>query len=353
VNPHSPLIWWRGRPTRAEEVTLPFLTPALHYGLSAFEGIRAYRTERGTAVFRLDEHVERLLASARILGLQDLPWSAGDIREAILDTVRANGYPECYVRPLIYLASGGWNLDIGTGTPELGVAVWEWTQYLGEEARQLGVRAHVSSFTRHHPNVTMTKAKLAGNYVNSVLAKTESRRLGFDEAIQLDPQGFVSECTGENLFVVRKGRLLCPPAAAILEGITRDALITVACDLGYQVQEVPLSRDQLYLADEVLVCGTAAEVVGVREVDGRTIGAGGVGPITRRLQETYHEAVRGRLPRYDWWLTYVDVAEPGAGEREHRRVARERSEEAQLRTSAQGFSTLLRGMRAEGCARRP
>jgi branched-chain amino acid aminotransferase len=209
------------------------------------------------------------------------------------------------VRPLIYLSEGGWNLDVGNGKSSLGIAVWEWGPYLGAEAREAGVRANVSSFTRHHPNVMMTKAKIAGNYANSALAKTESVRLGFDEAIMLDPSGFVAECTGENIFLVRDAALVTTPTATILEGITRDSILTLARDLGHEVREEPVSRDQLYLADEVFVCGTAAEVVAVREIDGRKVGSGRMGPFTRSLQEAFHAAVRGENARYDGWLTYV------------------------------------------------
>jgi branched-chain amino acid aminotransferase len=183
--------------------------------------------------------------------------------------------------------------------------VWEWGPYLGAEAREVGVRANVSSFTRHHPNVMMTKAKIAGNYANSALAKTESVRLGFDEAIMLDPSGFVAECTGENLFLVRDAALVTTPTATILEGITRDSILTLARDLGHEVREEPVSRDQLYLADEVFVCGTAAEVVALREIDGRKVGSGRMGPVTRSLQQAFHAAVRGENARYDGWLTYV------------------------------------------------
>jgi branched-chain amino acid aminotransferase len=292
---------------------MPFLTPTLHYGGGAFEGIRAYATDRGPAIFRLREHVERLQGSARVLGLST-PWTDEEIAAAIVDTVRANRFRDAYIRPLIYVASGGWNLDLGGAVAELGIAAWEWRHYLGAEARERGVRANVSSFTRHHPNIAMTKAKIPGHYVNSMLAKSESVRLGFDEAIQLDPQGFVAECTGENLFVVRGGRLLTPHAATVLEGITRDSLLTVARDLGLEVGEQPLSRDQLYLADEVFVCGTAAEVVALREIDHRTIGDGAMGPVTRRLQEAYHAAVRGRSPRYRRWLTWVDARETSPAE---------------------------------------
>jgi branched-chain amino acid aminotransferase len=220
-------------------------------------------------------------------------------------TVAANGFSSCYIRPVIYMASGAWNLNLDTGRHAVGIAAWEWTQFLGAEALEHGVRANVSSFTRHHPNVMMTKAKISGNYANSVLAKTESVRLGFDEAIMLDPFGFVAECTGENLFLVRDGKIRTPDSATVLEGITRDAVLTIARDLGYDLTEGPVSRDQLYAADEVFVCGTAAEVVALREIDFRTIGSGRTGPVTREIQRVYHAAVRGQDPRYADWTTVV------------------------------------------------
>jgi branched-chain amino acid aminotransferase len=192
----------------------------------------------------------------------------------------------------------------------VGIAAWKWTNYLGADALEQGIRANIASFTRHHPNVSMTKAKIAGNYANSVLAKTESVRLGFEEAIMLDTQGFVAECTGENIFVVRHGRIVTPGLATILEGITRDAVITLAGDLGYTVVEAPISRDQLYTADEVFVCGTAAECIGLREIDFRTIGAGKSGPVTRAIQQAFHAAIHGRHPRSAEWLDYVDTSAP-------------------------------------------
>ena len=294
-----------GRLVPPEEATVPFLNTGLHYGLAVFEGIRAYRTARGTAVFRLREHVARLMGSARVLAMPAIPWSESEIIEAVRETVAANGFAECYVRPLIYVSEGAWNLDVGNGKAGLGIAVWEWGPYLGADAREMGVRANVSSFTRHHPNVMMTKAKISGNYANSALAKTESVRLGFDEAIMLDPSGFVAECTGENLFLVRGAALVTTPTATILEGITRDSVLTLARDLGHEVREEPVSRDQLYVADEVFVCGTAAELVAVREIDGRKIGSGRAGPVTRELQQAFHTAVRGENPRYEEWLTHV------------------------------------------------
>ena len=217
----------------------------------------------------------------------------------------ANGFGACYIRPVVYLGDGGWNLTVDGGRARVGIAVWEWADYLGPAAREEGVRANVSSFTRHHPNVAMTKAKITGNYASSILAKTESLRLGFDEAIMLDPQGYVAECTGENLFVVRGGQIATPPAAAVLEGFTREMLIDLARDAGYPVREQPVSRDQLYAAAEVFVCGTAAEVVGLREIDFRTIGAGRTGPVTRALQEAFESVTRGRHPRSSDWMEPV------------------------------------------------
>ncbi|HUJ27868.1 MAG TPA: branched-chain amino acid transaminase [Myxococcales bacterium] len=300
----APRIWLNGRLVPPAEAKLDFLTPGLHYGIAAFEGIRCYATARGPAVFRLREHVERLLGSARVIGWRELPYSVEELIDACVLTVRASGLSECYIRPLIYLAEGGWNLCVDAGKPQTGIAVWEWKQYLGPEAFERGVRANVSSFTRHHPNVMMTKAKVSGNYPNSVLAKTESLRLGFDEAILLDAQGYVAECTGENIFVVKGGKLKTPPEGCILEGITRDSIIALAGDLGMPVSAQPVSRDQLYMADEVFVCGTAAEVIGLREIDFRPIGHGRT-PVTKALQDAYHAAVRGTHPRSAAWLTYV------------------------------------------------
>ena len=302
----SKFIWKDGELVEFEKATVHMLTPAMHYGAAVFEGIRAYNTEKGSAVFRLREHTERLIESAEIFGFRNLPYTGEDIAQAVKDTVRANGFSECYIRPLLYLAGGAWNLNIDAGRPEVMIAVWEWKNYLGEEALAKGIRANISSYTRHHPNVSMTKAKIAGNYVNSILAKTESERLGFQEAIMLDPQGYVGECTGENLFVVRKGRIFTPATAPVLEGITRQSVATIANDLGYEVTEAPISRDQLYNADEVFVCGTAAEVIGLCEIDFRTIGDGKSGKVTRDIQNVYHDAIRGKLAKYEHWCDYVE-----------------------------------------------
>lgn len=305
----SKYIWMDGELVEFEKATIHFLTPALHYGAAVFEGIRSYATEKGPAVFRLKEHAERLINSAKVLGFRELPYTAEEIAEAIRLTVRANDMSECYIRPLLYLTGGGWNLNVDGGVASVSIAVWEWGNYLGEEALEKGIRANISSFTRHQPNVMMTKAKVAGNYPNSILAKTESVRLGFDEAIMLNPQGFVAECTGENIFIVHKGKILTPPLVDILEGITRESVITIAKDMGYEVVETPISRDQLYVADEVFVCGTAAEVIGLSEIDFRTIGVGKTGPVTRAIQKVFHDAIRGKNPKYEHWADYVNASQ--------------------------------------------
>jgi branched-chain amino acid aminotransferase len=301
-------IWMNGKLVDAAHATVPFLTPGFHYGIGVFEGIRCYATGDGPAVFRLEEHLQRLIESAACLGFRSLPYSLEELTEAVDETILRNGYDECYIRPLVWLEDGGWNLNIDGGKPGVGIAVWPWKNYLGAEALEKGVRANVSSYTRHHPNVTATKAKVSGNYVNSFLAKTESVRLGFDEAILLDPQGYVAECTGANLFLVRGGKIVTPPDAPVLEGITRDTLVTLAGDLGVEVVERPVSRDQLYIADEVFVCGTAAECIALREIDFRTIGSGTAGPVTRALQKAYHAAVLGKHERSADWCHPVRAA---------------------------------------------
>ena len=305
----SKYVWMNGELVPFEKATIHFLTPALHYGAAVFEGIRAYDTAQGPAVFRLREHVERLLDSARVFGFRDLPWTVAEVCEAVKQTVRANDFKDCYVRPLLYLSGGGWNLNVDNGQPSLAIAVWEWANYLGEEALAKGIRANISSFTRHHPNVMMTKAKISGNYANSFLAKTESQRLGFEEAIMLDPQGYVAECTGENLFLVRNETLITPSTAPVLEGITRDSILAIANGLGYRVTEQPVSRDQLYVADEAFVCGTAAECIGLSEIDFRKIGSGRTGPVTRSIQTVYHDAIRGKIAAYEGWCDYVRGSE--------------------------------------------
>jgi branched-chain amino acid aminotransferase len=302
----SKFIWMDGKLVEFDKATVHVLSPAMHYGAAVYEGVRAYDTAKGPAIFRLTEHIERLFTSARIFGIQEFPFKVDDIVKASKDVVRENGFKDCYIRPLMYLSDGIWSLNVTVGKVSVMVAAWEWSNYLGEEALANGIRANISSFTRHHPNVAMTKAKVAGNYVNSMLAKTESERLGFQEAIMLDPQGYVAECTGENLFLVKKGQIITPSTAPILEGITRETLATIAADLGYEVIEAPVSRDQLYNADEVFVCGTAAEVIGLSEIDFRTIGDGKSGKVTGEIQKVYHDAIRGKIEKYEGWCEYVN-----------------------------------------------
>jgi branched-chain amino acid aminotransferase len=249
--------------------------------------------------------MERLLDSAHVFGFRDVPFTVDQCVNAAKDVVRANGFKDCYIRPVIYLDGGGWNLNVDNGKASLAIAAWEWGNYLGEEALAKGIRANISTYTRHHPNVTMTKAKVSGNYSNSFLAKTESERLGFQEAIMLDPQGYIAECTGENIFVVRHGKIITPSTAPVLEGITRHSIHTIAQDLGYRILEQPISRDQLYIADEVFVCGTAAECIGLAEIDFRKIGEGKTGPVTRKIQNVYHDAIRGKVAKYEEWCDYV------------------------------------------------
>ncbi|HLF25098.1 MAG TPA: branched-chain amino acid transaminase [Anaerolineae bacterium] len=315
----SKYIWMDGELVEYAKATVHVLTPALHYGLSAFEGIRCYRTAHGPAVFRLREHLARLIDSISILGVRDFPYSVEELRQAVHQTIQANELQQCYIRPLVYMAHGPLGINLDNSKPAVAIAVFEWGTLLGEEALVKGVRAMVSSFTRLHPNVAMTKAKIGGNYVNSVMAKTLALRSGFEEAIMLDPSGFVAECTGENLFLVRSGVIYTPPRATVLEGITRDAVIALASDKGYALLEEPISRDQLYVADEVFVSGTAAEVCAISEIDTRTIGSGRMGAVTREIQQAFFQTVRGEGDRSAEWLDYVNpvrlpIASPAQAE---------------------------------------
>jgi branched-chain amino acid aminotransferase len=304
-------IWIDDSLRPASEGVVPFVSAAVQYGFSVFEGIRCYSTGKGPAVFRMEEHVQRLLDSAHIVGFRELPVTAEQVKTAINQTIAANEFSSCYIRPMIYL-DGAMSLTVEAGQPHFVVAVWEWKAFLGAEAKEHGIRANIASFTRLHPNIMMTKAKVAGNYVSSILAKTESHRAGFDEAIMLGPDGYVAECTGENLFVVRNKIIYTPPRAGILEGITRDTVIALARDLGYSVVEEPISRDQLYIADEAFVSGTAAEVAALREIDFRIIGNGKTGPITRALQQEFDNVVSGRHVRSAEWLAPVPARNAAA-----------------------------------------
>ncbi len=300
----SDYIWMDGEMVPYDQANVHLITPTLHYGPGVFEGIRCYETSRGPAVFRLQEHLERFLDSIHILGVSDFPYSVEDLRKGVHKTIKVNGFNECYIRPIMYL-EGPLGLDMDKSRPRVGIATWEWGPYLGEAAQKEGIHMMVSSFTRLDPNISMTKAKISGNYVNSMMVKTLALRSGYEEAVILDPQGFVAECTGENLFMVSKEIIYSPPLATVLAGITRDAIFTLAKDSGYEISEQMITRDQLYIADEVFIAGTAAEIVGVRMIDHRQVGRGGVGPVTQALLSDYKETVQGRGAHSAEWLDYV------------------------------------------------
>ena len=300
-------IWLDGKLTAWDEAQVHVLTHTLHYGVGVFEGIRAYEVDdgKGGAVFRLQEHIDRLLMSARMC-LIDTPYSRTQLMDACIETLRANGLRGAYLRPLVFLGDGAMGLGATEMAVRVAIATYVWGTYLGEEGVRRGIRAKVSSFARASLQSSLLKAKVCGQYVNSVLAKREVVKAGYDEAILLDTTGQVAEASGENIFAVLRGRLVTPPlSGAILDGITRDSVLTLAHDLGIPADERPLSRDQLYMADEVFLTGTAAEITPVREIDDRTIGTGQPGPITQRLQATFFDAVRGRLPQYGRWLSPV------------------------------------------------
>ncbi len=298
-------IWFDGALVPWEKAQVHVLTHALHYGTAAFEGIRVYRCFDGSsAIFRLSEHVSRLFQSMKILGLS-IPHTEETISDAIIKTVDVNKLKEGYIRPLSFVGEGVMGVYPGGNPIQTIIAVWPWGVYLGSEALEKGIRVKTSSFARHHVNVMMTKAKLAGNYVNSVLAKMEVKKDGYDEALMLDVHGFVSEATGENIFMVHNGVIKTTPLTSVLSGITRDTVICIARDLGYQVVEQQFTRDELYTAEEAFFSGTAAEITPIREVDNRSIGTGTIGHITKRIQETYFRVVKGQDTHYSFWLTKV------------------------------------------------
>jgi len=302
----SDYIWMDGEMVPYEKATVHFITPTLHYGMGVFEGIRCYQTPKGPGVFRLREHMERFLRSIHILGIRDFPYTVEQLRQAVKQTIQVNGFTECYIRPLMYL-EGPMGLNMDNSTPHAGIAAWEWGPYLGQAAMDAGVTMMVSSFTRLHPNINMTKSKVTGNYVNSMLVKTLALRSGYEEAVILDPEGYVAECTGENIFMVYQGILYTPPLANVLEGITRDTIIVLAQELGIPFKEMMFTRDLLYIADEVFISGTAAEVVPVREVDTRKVGEGRPGPIAAALQKVFYENIHGQGIHSNDWLDYVEM----------------------------------------------
>jgi branched-chain amino acid aminotransferase len=299
-------IWTEGELVPFEQATVHVLSPTLHYGVGVIEGIRAYSTARGPAVFRLQEHMHRFLNSARSLGFSPdaLGYDQEELRVAVHRVVHANRLNDCYIRPILYL-SGPLQLILDRHRPVVSIAAWKWGSLMGSDAIEMGIRAMVSSYTRLHPNANLTKSKITGQYANAVQSRTLAARAGFDEAIMLDAEGYVTAGTTQNLFIVMDDELYTSPGDSYVEGITRDSVMKLANDLGYKVTRRKLARDMLYAADEVFICGTATEVVSVREIDFRMVGNGRVGNVTRRLQQLYYETVRGRGLRSAEWLDYV------------------------------------------------
>jgi len=298
-------IWLDGKFVKWSDANIHILTHTLHYGLGVFEGIRCYAgTDGRSAVFRLPEHIRRLFDSAKI-NLIKIPFSPQELEAATLESLRRNHLAEGYIRPLVFIGDGAMGLHPGDNQVRVAVIAWEWGRYLGDEGVAKGIRAKISTFARHHVNSKMTNGKTCGDYVNSILAKREALLDGFDEAIMLDTQGLVSECTGENIFVIRDGTIRTPPLYSVLDGITRASMIEVARDRGYPVEETQLTRDDLYVADEIFLTGTAAEVTPIREIDHRTIGEGKRGVITEELQTAFFDIVTGADSRYDRWRTFL------------------------------------------------
>ena len=299
----TPKIWMNGALVDWADAKVHVLTHTLHYGTGVFEGIRAYATPQGPAVFRLTDHIERLFSSAKIL-MMDIPYTVAELVDATKETVRSTGLPECYVRPIAYYGYGEMGVNTLSCTVDVAIACWPWGAYLGDDAMTKGVRLKISSWTRHDHNTMPPAAKTSGNYVNSSLAKVEALKAGYDEGIMLNRAGLVSECTGENLFVSRNGKLITPPlSAGALEGITQNSVSVIARDLGFEVIGGDIARSDLYIADEIFVCGTAAEVSSVNSVDDRTVPC--PGPKTVAIAETYGKAVRGELAPYAHWCEYA------------------------------------------------
>ncbi len=297
-------IWKDGQLIDWREANLHMLTHSLHYGMAVFEGVRAYKTVDGTAIFRLKEHTQRLFNSAKIFQMA-IPYDMETIMEAQKEVVRSNQLESCYLRPLVWIGSEKMGVSARGNTIHVGIAAWPWGAYLGEEGLARGIRVKTSSFTRHHVNVSMVRAKASGYYINSILANQEVTAEGYDEALLLDTDGYVSEGAGENVFIVRNGKIYTPDLASCLDGITRDSVLTMARDMGIEVIEKRITRDEVYCADEAFFTGTAAEVTPIRELDNRQIGIGSRGPVTEKLQALFFDVVGGKAAKYQHWLTRV------------------------------------------------
>ena len=298
------VIWFDGNMVPWRDATVHVLSHSLHYGMAVFEGIRAYKTDKGTAIFRLHEHTDRLFRSAHILGMQ-LPFDKDAINAAVCAAVHDNNLQSAYIRPICFYGSEGMGLRAADLKVHVAVAAWHWGAYLGEENMQTGIRVTVSSFTRHHVNVAMCRAKAVGHYINSILALHDAQACGYDEALMLDAQGYVTEGSGENIFLVRNGEIFTPDLTSALDGITRDTIFQLAQEIGKPVREKQITRDEVYIADEAFFTGTAAEVTPIREVDGRKIGSGQRGPVTEQLQSLFFDQVHGRRSQHPEWLTLV------------------------------------------------
>ncbi len=294
-------IWMDGDMVPWREAQVHVLTHTLHYGMGVFEGIRAYETQTGSAIFRLAEHTQRFLNSAKIFQMK-VGFDAQTLAEATKEVVRRNQLKSCYIRPIAWIGSEKLGIAAANNKIHVAIAAWPWGAYLGEDGLNKGIRVKTSSFSRHHVNVSLVRAKACGYYINSILAHQEVAAMGYDEALLLDTDGYASEGSGENLFVIRRGRLYTPDLASCLDGITRDAVITMAQDLGIEVVEKRITRDEIYCADEAFFTGTAAEVTPIRELDDRIIGNGGRGPITQKIQDLFFNVVSGKAPAYQHWL---------------------------------------------------
>jgi len=297
-------IWMDGKLIDWRDAKVHVLTHTLHYGMGVFEGVRCYETPQGSAIFRLKEHTERFLNSAKIFQMK-IKFEAEVLEEAQKEVVRANKLKSCYLRPIAWIGSERMGLAAVDNSIHVAIAAWPWGAYLGEDGINKGIRVKTSSFSRHHVNVSLVRAKACGYYINSILAHQEVAVHGYDEALLLDTDGYASEGSGENLFVIRKGKVYTPDLASCLDGITRNAVIQIAQDLGYEVIEKRITRDEIYCADEAFFTGTAAEVTPIRELDDRVIGSGGRGPITQAIQNTYFDAVGGKAQQYADWLAHI------------------------------------------------